>query len=187
MCSSDLAHVDHGGIELLGRLQRRVQQAAESQDRHTRASAPDFALAEGQTVQPRLHRHPGTGTARARAEFPNPAARLRPGQFVRGHLTGYQRANALCVPRKAILQNPAGASVYILAEGTKVDTRPVTLGAWVDDSVIIEKGLAEGDRVVVEGVQRIAPGMTVELATLRPEAAKPEPSKPETAKPASTH
>ena len=130
---------------------------------------------------------PGTGTARARAEFPNPAAQLRPGQFVRGHLTGYQRANALCVPRKAILQNPAGASVYILAEGTKVDTRPVTLGAWVDDSVIIEKGLAEGDRVVVEGVQRIAPGMTVELATSKPEAAKPEATKPETAKPASTH
>ncbi len=106
---------------------------------------------------------PATGTARARAEFANPGSVLRPGQFVRGRISGYELAGAVVVPRKAVLQNPGGSFVYVVVDGDRIDTRPVELGSWIGDEVVVEKGLAEGDRLVVEGVQRIAPGMTVEV------------------------
>lgn len=124
---------------------------------------------------------PATGTAKARAEFANPDSRLRPGQFVRGRISGYELAGAVVVPRKAVLQNPGGSFVYVVVDGDRIDARPVELGSWIDDGVVVEKGLAEGDRLVVEGVQRIAPGMTVEVAA----AAKP--GSPEKAAPAKGH
>ena len=106
---------------------------------------------------------PATGTARARAEFANPGSMLRPGQFVRGRISGYELAGAVVVPRKAVLQNPGGSFVYVVVDGDRIDARPVALGSWIGDEVVVEQGLAEGDRLVVEGVQRIAPGMTVEV------------------------
>jgi membrane fusion protein (multidrug efflux system) len=105
---------------------------------------------------------PATGTAKARAEFANPGSDLRPGQFVRGRISGYELAGAVVVPRKAVLQNPGGSFVYVVVDGDRIDARPVELGSWIGEDVVVEKGLAEGDRLVVEGVHRIAPGMTVE-------------------------
>lgn len=111
---------------------------------------------------------PATGTARARAEFANPDSRLRPGQFVRGRISGYELAGAVVVPRKAVLQNPGGSFVYVVVDGDRIDARPVELGSWIGEDVIVEKGLAEGDRLVIEGVQRVAPGMTVEVTAAAP-------------------
>lgn len=107
---------------------------------------------------------PATGTTRIRGEFPNPENALRPGQFVRGKLTGYLRANAIAVPRACVLQSPTGAYVYVIAADGTVDSRPVTLGEWVGTDVIVTSGLSAGDRLVVEGIQRVGPGMKVTVA-----------------------
>ena len=108
---------------------------------------------------------PATGATRVRGEFPNPDRALRPGQFVRGRLTGYIRANALAVPRAALLQSPSGASVYVVTPESSVEARPVALGEWVGEDVVVTSGVAPGDRVVIEGTQRIAPGMRVTPTT----------------------
>jgi membrane fusion protein (multidrug efflux system) len=113
---------------------------------------------------------PATGTAKSRAEFANPDARLRPGQFVRGRISGYELAGAVVVPRKAVLQNPGGSFVYVVVDGDRIDARPVELGSWIGEDVIVEKGLAEGDRLVIE-----APGMTVEVTVAAPAAAAKAP------------
>jgi membrane fusion protein (multidrug efflux system) len=72
------------------------------------------------------------------------------------------------VPRKAVLQNPGGSFVYVVVDGDRIDARPVELGSWIGEDVIVEKGLAEGDRLVIEGVQRVAPGMTVQVTAAAP-------------------
>lgn len=102
---------------------------------------------------------PTTGTTQIRGEFPNPENALRPGQFVRGRLTGYLRANAIVVPRACVLQAPTGAYVYVITGEGTVGSRPVSLGEWVGADVVVTSGLSAGDRLVVEGVQRVGPGM----------------------------
>lgn len=104
---------------------------------------------------------PATGTTRVRAEFPNPENALRPGQFVRGSLTGYVRANAVAIPRSAVMQSPAGAYAYVLSSDNTVSARPVELGDWSGDEIVIMSGINPGDRVVVDGAQRVGPGMRV--------------------------
>lgn len=115
---------------------------------------------------------PKTGTTRVRGEFPNPENALRPGQFVRGRLTGYLRANAITAPRSCVLQSPSGAFVYVITADGTVDSRPVALGEWVGSDVIVTSGLSAGDRLVVEGTQRVGPGVKATVV-----AAGTDPSK----------
>lgn len=107
-----------------------------------------------------------TGTSEARAELPNPGGVLRPGQFVRVTLTGAQRVNAILVPQRAVLEEPQGKFVYVANAENKVETRLVTVGDWVGDSWVINKGLDAGERVIVDGVVKIRPGVMVKAVAL---------------------
>ena len=132
-------------------------------------------LADG-TVYPRigtlnftdLALQPVTGTQQLRAELRNPQRLLLPGQFVRVRLLGLKQPGAILVPQRAVLQGLGGAFVYVLDADDKVATRPVSATSWDGASWLIEQGLAAGDRVVVDGVQQVAPGSPVRAVAYQP-------------------
>jgi membrane fusion protein (multidrug efflux system) len=102
-----------------------------------------------------------SGTEEFRAKFANPDRRLLPGQFVRVRLEGFTRAQALAVPQRAIMQGLGRQFVYVVGAGDTVVARDVQTGSWTGSLWIIESGLSAGDRVVVEGTQKVAPGRVV--------------------------
>jgi membrane fusion protein, multidrug efflux system len=102
-----------------------------------------------------------TGTQEFRAQFRNPDRRLVPGQFVRVRLSGFTRDSAFTVPQRAVQQALGRQFVLVVGRGDTVATRDVEPGPWSGNRWIIEKGLATGDRVVVDGAQKAAPGARV--------------------------
>jgi membrane fusion protein (multidrug efflux system) len=105
--------------------------------------------------------NPETGTIALRAVLKNSQPPLLPGLFVRVELTAGQRPNALLVPQQAVLKVPTGHIAFVVGADGKVERRDLVVGEWHDNQWIVEKGLAAGESVVVEGVQRVQPGMTV--------------------------
>lgn len=110
-----------------------------------------------------------TGSVDLRAELPNGAADLIPGQFVRVRLVGIERPAAVLVPQRAVLQGQKGKFVYVVGAGDVAEVRPIEVGAWVGEAWIVESGLAAGDRVIVDGTVKVRPGAPVQIAT--PESA----------------
>jgi membrane fusion protein, multidrug efflux system len=102
-----------------------------------------------------------TGTFLVRAVLPNPDALLRPGMFVKAYLLGAFHPKAIVVPQKAVIQSPNGQIVYVVGERETAEARPVVVGEWIDGNWVINKGLHSGDRVIVDGLMRLAPGMPV--------------------------
>jgi membrane fusion protein, multidrug efflux system len=107
---------------------------------------------------------PMTGTAMIRATFPNPDQKLLPGQFVKLRLMGVTRPNVLTVPQESVVSTPGGTFVYVIDKDSKVERRPVTLGDWLGSDWIVEQGIKPGDRVMVDNLQKVQPGMAVKLA-----------------------
>jgi membrane fusion protein (multidrug efflux system) len=102
-----------------------------------------------------------TGTLPLVAEFPNPANLLRPGQFVRVRLTLQQIPNAILVPQTAVQELLGTASVLTVSADNKVAQKTVTTEGSYQDRLIVTQGLEPGERVIVEGHQKVRPGMTV--------------------------
>ena len=105
-----------------------------------------------------------SGTVRARAVLPNPNGRLVPGQFVRARLEGVEIADAIVVPRRAVMSSAQGSFVWLVGEGDVVDLRPVRLAGTVGDRAVIADGLTGGERVIIEGVLKVQPGVKVTIA-----------------------
>ncbi|TPP09327.1 efflux RND transporter periplasmic adaptor subunit [Rhizobium glycinendophyticum] len=103
-----------------------------------------------------------SGTVGVRAVFDNPGGRLMPGQFVRVRLGQPHAANKILVSERAIGTDQDKKFVFVVGDDNKVAYRPVVVGSISDGSRIIESGLAAGERVVVSGLQRIAPGALVD-------------------------
>jgi membrane fusion protein, multidrug efflux system len=106
-----------------------------------------------------------TGTQEFRAQFRNPDRVLLPGQFVRVRLNGFTRDSAFAVPQRAVQQALGRQFVYVVGRGDTVTARDVQPGPWSGNRWIIEKGLASGDRVVVDGAQKATPGGRVRPVT----------------------
>jgi membrane fusion protein (multidrug efflux system) len=106
-----------------------------------------------------------TGTFLLRATFDNPDGVLRPGQFVRVRVQGAIRPNAILVPQVAVLQGAGGFFVWIVDKDGKAQTRPVEVGDWQGDNWFIFKGLSAGDRVITDGLVRIASGRPVKIVS----------------------
>lgn len=107
---------------------------------------------------------PSTGSYALRIEVPNPEHVLMPGMYVRAVLGAGVRADAVLVPQRGIARDPKGntTAMVVDAQGV-VEQRPVVVSRTIGDQWLVESGLAAGDRVVVEGLQKIAPGATVEV------------------------
>jgi membrane fusion protein, multidrug efflux system len=94
----------------------------------------------------------------------NPNRGILPGQFVRVHIDGLQIDNVIGLPRKAVLTNGAGHFVWVLDQQNTAQQRQIALGINVGDSVIVKTGLARGDRVVIDGVMKVAAGERVSVS-----------------------
>ncbi|MFT4183130.1 MAG: efflux RND transporter periplasmic adaptor subunit [Rhizobium sp.] len=103
-----------------------------------------------------------TGQLILRGEFPNPDLNLLPGMYVRARIEQAAMEGALAVPEQAVQRDTAGKpQLYVVGQKEKVDLRTVALGWLVDGRWVVTEGISAGDRVVVEGFQRIAPGAQV--------------------------
>jgi membrane fusion protein (multidrug efflux system) len=105
--------------------------------------------------------NPDTATVSVRAKFPNPDELLIPGMFVRALVGTEEKTQALMIPEQAIQEDQAGKFVMIVDSDDIVDVRRVKTGQSDKGRVKIIDGLQDGERVVVEGLQKIRPGMTV--------------------------
>ncbi len=102
-----------------------------------------------------------TGTMQGRALFPNPDGVLTPGLFGRIQLRGEGPYEALVVPDQAIATDQAQRIVYVVGADNVAVPRPVTLGRTLGALRVIRRGLAATDRVVINGIQRVRPGLPV--------------------------
>ena len=103
-----------------------------------------------------------TGTFLVRAELPNKDGALRPGQFVRVLMSGASWIDAIQVPQRAVMQGPQGNFVWVVDAESKAEFRPVTVGPLAGDMWLIANGLADGERIVVDGGLKLAPGVPVQ-------------------------
>jgi membrane fusion protein, multidrug efflux system len=102
-----------------------------------------------------------TGTQEFRAEFANADHILVPGQFVRVRLAGFARTDAIAVPQRAVQQGLGRQYVYVVGAGDTAKVRDVKPGPWSGNLWIIDSGLKTGDRVIVDGLQKVAQGRPV--------------------------
>jgi membrane fusion protein (multidrug efflux system) len=153
---------------------RVARREAPPADGSPRAGGIQLTLADG-TVYPQPGRvnvveravDPATGTLGLELVFPNPDQLLRPGQYGRARLLLENNVGALLVPQRAVQELQSLYSVAVVDAGGKVSFRNVTVGQRVDSFWVIQEGLKPGEKVVVEGLQRIQDGMTV-VATPAP-------------------
>jgi membrane fusion protein (multidrug efflux system) len=115
-----------------------------------------------------------TGTLRLEGLFPNPGNILRPGQFARVRAITTTKKDALLVPQRAVTELQGSYQVAVVGKDNKVSIRPVRVGERVGTLWIVEEGLKPGEKVVVEGIQRVRAGMTVNPKPVTP----PPDSKP---------
>jgi membrane fusion protein (multidrug efflux system) len=120
---------------------------------------------------------PRTGTLELQAEVPNPQHRLLPAQFGRVRYVAEHRTGVILVPQRAVQQNQSIQTVFTVGEGNKIEARAVKTGARIGDAWLIEQGLKPGDRVVVEGLLTVRPGVVVHPVPYREKTAPSEPRK----------
>jgi membrane fusion protein, multidrug efflux system len=102
-----------------------------------------------------------TGTVRLKAVFPNEDNLLFPNQFVNGRLLVETRAHAVVVPSAAVQRGPDSMFAYVLQPDATVDLRKIVVGPTEGDQTIIEEGLAVGETVVIDGVDKLQKGSKV--------------------------
>lgn len=106
---------------------------------------------------------PSTGTVSLRAEFPNPRAILLPGQFVRARIE-VGRLEGILIPQQAVQMNPTGASVFVVTPKNIAMARPIQIGDMQAGKWVVLSGLKPGDRIIVNGLQKVQPGKAVQVS-----------------------
>ena len=160
--------------ELL-QLQRQMQSGA------LKSAAPDEAkvtlvLDDGTTYQQPgkllfsdVTVDPGSGMVTLRAEFPNPDHFLLPGMFARGVLEQAVDNQAITVPQRGVSVGANGvASAMVVGPDGKVELRTIKIGQAVGNKWVVTDGLKAGDQVIVEGVQKVQPGMVAKPVPFNP-------------------
>jgi multidrug efflux system membrane fusion protein len=168
---------DAGGLTVIAQLQpisvlfaipqdvapevlRRFQ-AGEAQPVTAYAREGMTTLGEGKVVAIDNAIDPTTGTVKVRAEFANADQTLFPNQFVNVELLLRELKAATVVPTAAVQHGPSGSFAYVVGSGNAVSVRPLSVGPTERDIVVITAGLAVGDHVVVDGVDKLREGMAV--------------------------
>ncbi len=107
---------------------------------------------------------PDTRNAVVKARIPNSDHRLKPGMFGNAGLTTEIRESAVVIPEAAIQRDGEVTSVFVVNNENKVESRPVEVGVRMEGRVEIRKGLQAGEKVIVEGIQKVRPGGSVTFA-----------------------
>jgi len=131
-------------------------------DAYDRAGTTKIATGSLLTVDNQIDRT--TGTTRLKAQFPNDDETLFPNQFVNVRLLVDLRKEAVIVPSAAVQRGPQGTFVYAVKPDHTVEVRPVTLGPQTGSDASIVKGVAAGDVVVIDGVDKLHAGSLVEVS-----------------------
>jgi RND family efflux transporter MFP subunit len=105
--------------------------------------------------------NPQTGTIRARAVLDNKDGQFTPGLFARVQLLGSDEYNAILIDDRAVNTDQSQKYVFLLGGDNKIEYRKVTLGRVIDGLRVVREGLKAGDTIVVNGAQRVHPGVTV--------------------------
>ncbi|MBV5316517.1 MAG: efflux RND transporter periplasmic adaptor subunit [Desulfobulbaceae bacterium] len=115
-----------------------------------------------------------TGSVTLRAQFPNPNQLLLPGMFVSALIQEGVREQVILVPQRGVSRDPAGNAVALVAgEKDVVERRMLKTERTVGDAWLVTDGLQAGERVIVEGIQRVRPGVTVKVVPFDAKAAAP--------------
>jgi membrane fusion protein (multidrug efflux system) len=105
--------------------------------------------------------NPTTGTLTVQATFPNPERILRPGQYARVRVIIETRKGAILVPQRAVQELQGQQMVSVVGAGDTVEVRTLQMGPRIGSLWLVEKGLQPGDRVILEGAQKVKPGAKV--------------------------
>ncbi len=117
---------------------------------------------------------PSTGAVALRVIVPNPEQQLLPGMFVRAKVANGERQNAILAPQQGITRDPRGnATAMVVDAQGKVEVRQVKVNTTVGDKWLVDGGLKAGDKLIVEGLQKIKPGAQVKAVELGSQPAKP--------------
>jgi membrane fusion protein, multidrug efflux system len=145
---------------VLGKLRAGERLPVEAYDR-----AGQTKIAEGSLLTVDNQIDQTTGTTRLKAIFQNQDNALFPNQFVNVRLLLDVRNEAIIVPAAAIQRGPQGTFVYVVKADQTVEARPVTVGPTASTEASIEAGLSPAEKVVVDGVDKLRPGSTVQART----------------------
>jgi len=115
-----------------------------------------------------------TGTIKVAAIFPNPGNFLRPGQYGRVRVAVHVRKNALLVPQRAVSEVQGKYMAAVVGSDNRVEIRPVKTAERIDNLGVILEGLKPGERVIVEGIQKVRPGIPVMPTAFVEASSKPE-------------
>jgi membrane fusion protein (multidrug efflux system) len=177
--------VPQSATELL-RLQQRLKTGQIKRD-ETNVNKVRLILPDGSnyplegTLQFRdISVDPTTGSVIVRMVFPNPNGVLLPGMFVRGVVQEGVNEQAILIPQQTVSRDPKGNPIaLILGSANKVEQRPLVLDRAIGDQWLVTSGLAPGEKVIAEGMQKVRPGVEVKdvpFADNRKPAAKPAPT-----------
>jgi membrane fusion protein (multidrug efflux system) len=153
---------------------------------NTRSQLPfELVLADG-TVHPHQGQlvfvdrnvDPQTGTILLEASFPNPGGIVRPGQFGRVRAAVEVKHDAALVPQRAVQELQGIYNVAVVGQDGTIEMRMVEVGERIGSLWVVDSGLKPGERVVVEGLQKVRPGVKVEaqMVTIEDSAGKQEPA-----------
>jgi membrane fusion protein (multidrug efflux system) len=118
-----------------------------------------------------------TGSVTLRSEFPNSEKLLLPGMFVRGWIEMAVDRQTITVPQRAVTRDAnSHASVFLVNAQNQVETREIQTGSVFGDKWIVSGGLQPGERVIVEGLQKIRPGATVATVPFQSGDTNPSPA-----------
>lgn len=117
---------------------------------------------------------PATGAVALRVVVPNPDQLLLPGMFVRATIANARRQDAILAPQQGITRNAKGdATAMVVGADGKVAQREVVVSRAIGNKWLVESGLKAGDKLIIEGLQKIAPGAPVNATEAGSQAAKP--------------
>jgi membrane fusion protein, multidrug efflux system len=160
-----------------------------------RPEAIEMVFADG-TVYPKKGKFsfvdrqvdPTTGTILIAASFPNSDHTLRPGQFAKARAVIDKISGALLVPERALVELQGSYQIGVIGEDNKAEIRPIKIGPRYNRQVVVTEGLKLGEKVVVEGIQKVRPGMIVTTKPYQePKAGTADSGKPpEESKPATS-
>lgn len=119
-----------------------------------------------------------TGQITLRAEVPNPSGELLPGLYVRVRLEQAQASNAITLPQQTVTRTAQGDTVMVVGEDGKVSSRPIKISSAKGNQWVVLSGLKAGEKVMVDGFQKLQPGATVKPVAWQAPGTKPQVSTP---------
>ncbi|MDA8137045.1 MAG: efflux RND transporter periplasmic adaptor subunit [Desulfobacteraceae bacterium] len=149
--------MEEGRLDQNGRSQNKVKLLLENGSVYPQEGALQF---RDVTVEQ------STGSVVLRVVFPNPQGLLLPGMFVRAVIQEGVNNQAILIPQQAVSRDPKGNPVVLVVDAeSKAQQRLLKLDRAIDDQWLVSSGLAPGDAIVIEGLQKVRPGMAVKVAS----------------------